>query len=479
MTDSRVTITLLHTNDLHSHFEEVSRIAGYIAHARENLATEKLIVVDCGDFLDRVRLETEGTQGAVNRAALEMIGYDAALLGNNEGLSYTPEQLDLLFGGMTLPIVCANMTLSRTGRCPSWMVPVTITVKSGIRIGFIGLTAPFSDYYKLLGWNASDPIDTLRTEVERLRGEVDAIIVLSHLGLRQDERLAATVEGIDLILGGHTHHLLEVPLVIEHTAISAAGKFGSHIGHLELTFGAGNKLMSIAGGCLPTVNMPPHPELDNLVADYRIQARQRMDRPIAQLSEPLQWRHDAESPLSTLLACAVRHKTGAEIGLVNAGQLLQGLPAGEITEETVHAICPSPINACVIMLQGSLIARALEESLLPEFQDLEIRGFGFRGRVLGTLCFDGLEVEADPAKAPHHRINAIRVNGAPLDESREYSVGTLDMFTFGVGYVGLKEGRDIRYFLPEFIRDLLSRALNDEQWIADSRKPRWLLHARD
>jgi 5'-nucleotidase len=72
MTDSRVTITLLHTNDLHSHFEEVSRIAGYIAHARENLATDQLIVVDCGDFLDRVRLETEGTQGAVNRAALEM-----------------------------------------------------------------------------------------------------------------------------------------------------------------------------------------------------------------------------------------------------------------------------------------------------------------------------------------------------------------------------------------------------------------------
>jgi 5'-nucleotidase len=479
MTDSRVTLTLLHTNDVHSHFEEASRIAGYIAHSREILAEEQLIVVDCGDFLDRVRLETEGTQGAVNRAVLEMIGYDAALLGNNEGLSYTPEQLDVLFGGMSLPIVCANMTLSETGRCPSWMVPVTIKVKSGVRIGFIGLTVPFNDYYRLLGWNAADPIDTLRKEVKRIRGEVDAIVVLSHLGLRQDERLAATVEGIDLILGGHTHHLLEVPLVIGHTAISAAGKFGSHIGHLKLTFGADNKLLSITGGCLPTVNLPPHQKLDDLVKNFRLQARQRMDRPIAQLSEPIQWRHDAESPLSTLLACAIRHRTGAEIGLVNAGQLLQGLPAGEITEETIHTICPSPINACLIKLQGSLIVQALEESLLSEFQELVIRGFGFRGRVLGTLCFDGLEVEADLAKAPCQRIKAIRVNGVPLDESREYSVGTLDMFTFGVGYMGLKEGHDIRYFLPEFIRELLSQALNDKQWIAESRKPRWLLQARE
>jgi 5'-nucleotidase len=479
MTETNITLTLLHTNDLHSHFEEASRISSYVTEVRNSLTPDELILVDCGDFLDRFRLETEGTQGAVNRAVLEYIGYDAVLLGNNEGLCYTPEELDVLFRGMPIPVVCANMVLSKTGHCPSWMVPTLTMERSGIRIGLLGITAPFNDFYKLLGWKALDPMESVKKEVERLRQKVDLLIVLSHLGLRQDERLAAAVEGIDLILGGHTHHLLEVPLVVEKTVICAAGKFGHFLGHLELTFGAGNKLINITGGCKPTNDFPSHPELDNLVQSSRLQARQRMNRQVANLSDPLHWQSDKESPLGTLLAIAVRHTSGAEIGLVNAGQLLQGLQAGVVTEETIHAICPSPINVCLIKLRGSQIVQALEESLMPEFQELEIRGFGFRGRVLGTLCLDGLEVTYDGLLAPYHRITNIRVNGVELLTDRVYSVGTLDMFTFGVGYVGLKEGHDIQYFLPQFIRDVLSQALNEKEWVKDCRIPRWRLQSEE
>jgi 5'-nucleotidase len=478
MTEPNVTLTLLHTNDLHSHFEETSRIAGYVGRARNRLDHDKLLVLDCGDFLDRARLETEGSQGAVNRAVLEHIGFDAVMLGNNEGLSYTLEQLDVLFRDMQIPIVCANMVLSETGRTPCWMVPRLKLVRAGIRIGIIGVTVPFNDYYKLLGWDARDPIDVLKDEAGRLRPEVDVLIVLSHLGIRQDERIAATIDGIDIILGGHTHHLLEVPLIIGNTAICAAGKFGNHIGHLELTFDRDKKLLKVTGRSLATDDYPRQPEMDNLVEAYREQAKLLMNREVADLAEPLDCRNDKESPLPTLLAIAVRRITGAEIGLVNSGQFLQGLSSGKVTEMTVHTICPSPINPCLIKLRGAFILRSLEESLLSDFQELEIRGFGFRGRVLGMLCLDGLEVKADLSQAPYHRVKEVRVNGELLDETRIYSVGTLDMFTFGVGYVGLKEGQDIRYFLPEFIRNALSHALNEEQWIKESRFPRWSFDSR-
>jgi len=473
MTKPNVTITLLHTNDIHSHFEEASRIAYYVAQARGAIDPDELILVDCGDFLDRARMETEGTQAAVNRAALERMGYDAVALGNNEGLSYTPSELESILGGMTIPYVCANMKLRGTGFPPSWMIPSMTLVKKGIKIGLIGLTAPFNDYYRLLGWEVADPIEAVKSEAERLRPEVDALILLSHLGLRQDERIAAAVEGIDLILGGHTHHLLETPQIVGSTAICAAGKFGAYIGRLELEFGEGNKLLKVTGGCLATEEFPASPELDKLIEDYGERAKLKMQRHIAKLSESLESRHDAETPLPTLLASAVRRLTGAEIGLVNAGQLLEGLPAGEVTEETIHAICPSPINPCTIRLRGDLILRSLEESLLPDFQNKEIRGFGFRGRVLGMLCLDGLEATADLKRDPYRRIREVRVNGEILDEKREYVVGTLDMFTFGVGYLGLKEGRDVRYFLPEFIRDVLSDALNDTGLVEASRSPRW------
>ncbi|WP_372636663.1 bifunctional UDP-sugar hydrolase/5'-nucleotidase [Cohnella sp.] len=468
-----VTLTLLHTNDLHSHFEETSRIAGYIEEVRGRTDPNALIVLDSGDFLDRARMETEGTMAAVNRTVMERIGYDAVMLGNNEGLSYTPDELERIFGGMSVPFVCANMTLIATGSPPAWMIPSLMLERSGLRIGLIGVTVPFNEYYELLGWDAGDPTAVLRAEVAKLRPEADVIILLSHLGLRSDERIAAAVPGVDLILGGHTHHLLEVPLIEGDTAICAAGKFGAYVGHLQLEFGADRKLVKVSGGSIPTGEMAPSEDVERLISVYREQAKLRMGRKIASLSEPLEWRHDRESPLPTLLSAAIRAMTGADIALVNAGQLLEGLPAGDVTEETIHAICPSPINPCMMRLPGSLILKTLEESLLPEFQDLEIRGFGFRGKVLGTLCMDGLEVAADMSRPPYQRVKEAAIGGASLDVHREYTVGTLDMFTFGVGYIGLKEGREIRYYLPEFIRDVLTRSLNDDGMIARSKEPRW------
>lgn len=473
VTLSNMTLTLLHTNDLHSHFEETSKIAEYFATIRGEIDSEKLIVLDCGDFLDRARMETEGTQGQVNRAVVESMEYDAVLLGNNEGLCYTPDELNVLFQGMSTPVVCANMVIAKSGQRPSWMQPTMTIVKSGIRIGLIGVTAPFNDYYDLLGWTVSDPLAVIKDEVTRLRQEVDVLIVMSHLGIRQDERIAASIEGIDLILGGHTHHLLEVPLKVGQTAICAAGKFGQYVGHLELEFGYDNTFIGITGGSKSTENYSRSTEIDRIVDQYRMHAKQKMERQVANLAEPLHSQHDRESPLPTLLAKAIRHMTNAEIGLVNAGQLLNGLAVGPVTEAKIHELCPSPINPCLIKLRGSVIVQALEESLLPEFQNLEFRGFGFRGKVLGILCLDGMEVLADYGHAPYHRVIEARVNGEPLEADRIYEVGTLDMFTFGVGYVGLKEGHDVRYYLPEFIRDVLAKALNKEQWIKDSMNPRW------
>jgi len=477
MTESAVTITLLHSNDIHSHLEAASQITGYFGEIRRRVPEDRLLVVDCGDFLDRVRMETEGTHGAVNRALLEHAGYDAVLMGNNEGLTYTPEQLNDLFDGMQIPVVCANMTLADSGAAPDWMTPTLTLEKSGVKIGLIGVTAPFNDYYRLLGWEASDPLIAAKNGVERLRAQVDVLIVLSHLGLRFDERLAAEVDGIDLILGGHTHHLLMSPLRVGKTAICAAGKYGQYVGHLELNVDPTAGRVEVYGGCLATDEMPLDPDACAIIEAHREEARLKMSREIARLSHPLAWEPYTESPLANLLASAVRQTTGAEIGLINAGQLLDGLDEGAVTEHMIHALCPSPINPVAIKLRGDQIVRALEESLLPEFYELEIRGFGFRGRVLGTLCVDGMEFVVDPSKPPMNKIASVQINGESLDRERIYAVGTLDMFTFGVGYVGLKEGAEPRYFLPQFIRHSLSEALNDAALVSACANPRRHLRA--
>ena len=465
-------VTLLHTNDLHSHLERAARIAGYVKQTRRKVPQDRLLLVDCGDFLDRARPETEGTLGKVNRSLLRAIGYDALLLGNNEGLTYTFEQLDSFYRDLSIPVVCANFRPMYPNRKVDWLTPSLVVVKSGLKIGLIGLTAPFSEYYRLLGWHASDPFEAAYAEVRRLRGEVDAIVVLSHLGLSLDERLAAEVPGIDLILGSHTHHLLEKPLYVGQTAISAAGQFGTHVGHLELVPGTEEKQIFIRGGCYPTDGLQEDEEALRIIEAERELAKVRLSRVVAVLKEPLEWEPDKESPLSVLLAAAVRRKTEAQISLVNAGQFLGGLPAGEVTEEMIHALCPSPINCCVMRLTGREILQVMEESLLPEYYGMQIKGFGFRGKVLGTLCYDGLQAEIDLARPPYQKVLHVRIGDEPLDPEREYEVGTLDMFSFGVGHLSLKNGRNVRYLLPEFIRELLWDALRDEELVNDSRRSR-------
>jgi len=130
-------------------------------------------------------------------------------------------------------------------------------------------------------------------------------------------------------------------------------------------------------------------------------------------------------------------------------------------------------------LTGLDLLRALEEALLAEFIDKPIRGFGFRGSVLGTLAVDGLEIIWDPEAASYSKIISLTVNGQDFDPDREYAVGTIDMFTFGVGYETIKNGKDIKYFLPEFIRDVLALELQDQQALLDSTRCRWIMAGKD
>jgi len=465
-------LILLHTNDIHSHFEEAARAADYIKEVRRSVPQEQLLLVDCGDHLDRVRIETEGTDAAVNREILTRLGYDAVTLGNNEGLTNTAAQLNEYYGNAPFAVVCANLTLATTGQPPAWMRRTHTLRRAGMTVGLFGLTVAFREFYELLGWQVPDPIEEAAACVAELRARCDVVVALSHLGLKQDQRLAEIVPGIDVILGAHTHHLLEVPLVVSGTVLCAAGKFARHVGVVEIERREGGALL-IQGRTVPTEGRRSDAETTAIVVAARQEAKRVMAVPVASLRAPLGADAASESELGNLLAGALRRATGAEIGLTNAGQLLEGLEAGAVTRERLHAICPSPINPCLIKLTGAQLRHTFEESLLPEFIGLQFHGFGFRGKVLGRLCTDGAEVEYDPAAPPYAKIRRVYVNGEPLEDERAYKVGTLDMFTFGIGYVGLKEGRVIRYLLPEFIRDLLADALGDEAAVADCARARW------
>lgn len=466
-------VVLLHSNDIHSRLEQAAKMATYIAETRRTYGSDHVLTVDIGDHMDRMRIETEGSDGLVNIALLNAAGYEVATIGNNEGLTFTPEQLREAYSRASFTTICANMFQDGQGELPSWLLPHHIVRKGRLRIGLVGVTAAFSDFYRLIGWDVRSPLAVIAEQVRLLRPLADVVVVMSHLGIVQDRRMAEEIAGIDLILGGHTHHLFMEPEIIGTTHICAAGKFGDYIGRVEIRMDESAARPMFAVSCVPMAAYEEQPEAAAIIGGFKEAAQRRLSRVVARLSAALPARAERESPLGNLLAAGLRRWTNAEIGIVNAGQLLGGLAEGDVTEGDIHALCPSPINPCRMRLSGTALRRALEESLLGEFIDKEIRGFGFRGSVLGTLAVDGLEIEWNPNGAPYDKIVSITVNGEPFDDNRGYMIGTIDMFTFGVGYETIKGGTEVQFFLPEFIRDVLAAELVDTEALSRCTGSRW------
>jgi len=467
-------VVLLHSNDIHSRLENAARIASIIEEERALWGADRVLAVDCGDHMDRMRQETEGSGGEVNIRLLEDAGYEAVTLGNNEGLTYSIPELEKRFvdsSGFT--VVCSNMKLERNGEHPSWLKPSVIIHKNGLKFGVIAATADYRPFYKLLGWQSSDPLEAIGEEVAKLRSKCDTIVVLSHLGLMNDRKMAEQIDGIDLILGGHTHHLLQEPELINGTAICAAGKFGEHIGRIEIGRRREDGGLVYSCSVIPTAAYTEKPEAAAIISRYRISAGKQLSRIIATLDEALPASADRETPLPNLLAAGIRRWTGADIALINNGQLLGGLAIGDATAGELHALCPSPINPCVMKLYGRHIRMALEQCLLPEFYDKPVKGYGFRGEVLGTLAVDGMEIVYDSAKPPMDRLVKVLISDRPMEDDKQYTVGCLDMFSFRIGYESLADGEDYQFFLPEFIRDVLERELRDQSALQLCKKKRW------
>jgi len=466
-------VIIFHSNDVHSRLENAAKIATIINEERKKVGNDKVIALDIGDHMDRMRMETEGTDGLIHAALLDQLRYDAITLGNNEGLTFSQQQLKEVYeGNHSFKVVCANI-VSHDKEQPEWLHPNTIITCNGIRFGIIGATAHFNNFYQLMNWTTLDPLDVIEKQVCILRDQVDIIVIMSHLGIRIDEEMASSIDGIDLILGAHTHHLLETPLYINNTTICAAGKFGEYVGKVQIFFDAVTKKYHIEAQCIPTAAYPEHHDARAIIEKYSSQAKLQLSRVITMLSEPLPASDESEVVISNLLAEGLRQWCDAEIGLVNSGQLLGGLAAGEVTASELHAICPSPINPCRMRLQGKDIRRALEESLLYEYRELKLKGFGFRGEKLGRLAVRGLDIRVELGRPAMHKIVEILINGELFDDEKIYTVGTIDMFSFRIGYTSLADFEEVQFYLPEFIRHILEFELLKQESIENAKYSCW------
>lgn len=448
------TIHIFHTNDFHSHLEHWPRIHSFLMEKKEYYHTreEELFLFDIGDFIDRWHPYTEATKGRGNIELLNSCGYTAVTIGNNEGVNLPHEDLDHLYDDADFDVLNANL-FKINGGYPNWVKPYKIyDTKTGTRIGVIGLTACFSHLYNLLGWEITDPISELKKWLKPLRKEADIIILLSHLGLQDDENIAANFPEIDVILGAHTHHFLEQGKVVGQTLIGAAGKFGHYVGHMTLTVNEDKDVENKKAILYDFEEIPEPKNEQEQIADLFDKGKELLNQQITILKEPLL--HDSfhETNLSQLLCKALREWCQTDCAMINAGLLLGSL-SGEVTTYDLLKICPHPINPCIIELTGGELKKILTETNSAELARREIKGLGFRGTVLGIFVYEGI----------HFADDQIFINDTSLEQDKTYTLALPDMFTFGHFFKEVLPHKHKNYLLPEFLRDLLKWELEKHE----------------
>ena len=274
-------ITIVHTNDMHSHFQGFSpeidyqalpvntdktlggwaRIATVIKNTKKERANP-VLTFDAGDYTMGSLYHMLIREEAFELRLLSAMGYDAVTLGNHE-FDLKPAGLasilrtakakgglpQIVFAGAIFdrqnPVLASLQdTFSETG-VKNYMV----LERSGLKIGIFGLLGKIaievSPFAKPLTFR--DPLETAQDMVNLLRNKekVDIVVCLSHSGLNdhpdksEDQLLAKKVKGIDVIISGHTHTKLDKPIQVGDTFIVQAWCYGKQVGVLDIAYDKG------------------------------------------------------------------------------------------------------------------------------------------------------------------------------------------------------------------------------------------------
>ncbi len=444
------TIHIFHTNDVHSHFQYWPRMNTYLKAQRECLASlgEASFLFDIGDFIDRSNLYTEATLGKGNVSLLNNATYDVVTLGNNEGITLVHEEFRSLYDKATFDVVVGNLNALDNNN-PRWLKPYTIlTTASGTTIGVVAATAQYEQFYRDLGWKVDEPRSSIKNFAKALRDGVDILVCLSHLGITEDELLANECPELDVIFGAHTHHVFEQGRLVNGVLLTGGGKFGQYIGHLTLMFDQNlKKIIKKEDTLIELAMLPTVPNEHEFLHQLHVKAKDILKEPLFQTHKTYtkEWFH--YSPLSNLFAKMMVEHTGADIALFNAGIFMKPLEKGYVTAADLHEMLPHPINLCTVEIKGSELKEIYMQAQNDEWPNLQLKGLGFRGIVVGKLLTYYFHVD-------EHR--NLFVGGELADLNKTYKLVTLDLFTFGFFFPSFKY-LPKQYFLPDFLRDIFKQ----------------------
>ena len=468
--DDSYSLTIMHTNDVHSHHEP--QLDGHGGAARQATVVQQIraevdnhLLLDGGDRFTKVFIRSLFRKtlfhiqyrGQANVQIMNAIGYDAMVLGNRE-FDDGSEILANFISGLNFPALGANVDFSEDPLLAGLVDPSIIREVGGESIGIIGLIIPPET--TILSPSKApvferDLIGVAQQQVDAMTAAgVNKIILLTHIGYSADLKLAQAVSGVDVVIGGDSHALLsntyagargEYPTVLkspsgEPVLVAQAGASNVYLGRLDVEFDGDGLLTDWDGDTiLLSRYISPDPEVADLIADLAEPLAALHLQPVGEAAMDLTGASPRlcrieECLLGNLIADAILEETGADIALQNSGSIRANIDAGEITLSEMLTTLRFDHLISAFELSGADVLAALENSvsLIQLDEDNNPMVDGASGRFMQVA---GLRYVFDAAQEVGSRIVSAEVmqdgEYAAIDPAAIYSIATNDFIRAG------------------------------------------------
>jgi 5'-nucleotidase len=427
-------LTILQINDVYSTVP-VDGAGGLarVATLKQQLAAAgaTTLMLLAGDFLSSSVASTI-FKGEQMVAALNAAGLDVATLGNHE-FDFGADILLQRMAEARWQWVVANVIDRTTGKPVGGAAPYIVRTFGTLKVGIIGLTSTEgASGDRVPRIEISDPMRAAARYLPMIRREgVDVIVALTHLTFDEDRELAQRFPEIDLIVGGHEH--FPITATVNRTLISKAGSEAKFVARIDVAKRAGaverhHELIPV------TSALPDDPTTAEIVNAYETKLGAGLDTVIGTTRAPLEGTsprlRTSETNLGNLVADAVRTAARSDIAMVNGGGIRGDRvhQPGPLTRRTLIEIHPFGNVVSTLSVPGRVVTAALEHgvSRLPASagQFPQVSGLTFR---------------VNPEAAAGSRVSDVRVQNAPLDPNRTYTLAIPDfLLAGGDGYTMFK-----------------------------------------
>ncbi len=360
-----VPLTIFHTNDIHAHLRPhpdglggVARIAAFYKKQRDKI--DNTLFLDAGDMVSGTPVSSM-FQGEPIFHVLNHWKLDAAAIGNHE-FDYGWEQIETFRTIANFPLLCANASVIAEDGTNILLGDAAYRIFEfdKFKVAVLAIVAEWTPEMTVRqateGVHFVNSILSLRQWIPKVEDQADIIIVLSHVGHEHDEAIASHVEGIDLIIGAHSHRLFKEIQWFGKTPMVQAGSKGRYIGRIDLTFDTEkNGTANIDYEIFPVTSKlaEPDPATQRAVDRWEEEVSEMVDRPLGVAKEDM-----SKMDMLYLANAAFLEATGADYSHQNTGGTRGGINKGSFTYREIWNIFP---------FENTLVTTQALGKNIPEF----------------------------------------------------------------------------------------------------------------